>query len=545
MSTVQQETKTVGFYYPPFIVDIFLRWLSMGVYQGAMKDTSGLHDTQDIVIFGIIQVVITGVTIFWVLSRFNQLKAKYDFLKEGFYEEKISLLSVVFRIFNVISVTYILAGAIQDYQGYKDYIYLHPESAPAIYVIIFLIYSGTMVFLSFSSIAIQQEESSNFIASSAVSDPFPVGKWVKKLGKKPILESKIEEPFLDKNLFLDTFDYQIDHNDLEIIKVEGRLRNEHSRVEAYILESVMFGALAFSGFLSIIASERFNHTLSERWELTKEDTKKVYTINEVLPYNNSQNQVIVNRENLLIDATESDKTKNIVILEESGNWGKVKRNNFSNTDTLKNSSKVASSDNKKDINLIPQVRNTELRIFWNETMGLIKNILLFRFDDIARSWNRVTQPSNLIMLITIETLFCALFFLSVIASRLRYTKMTEEIDNLARLARNFNDKEEEVHNLVLQGLGDDNVQANLRRRLQSLGIKINQYLERANELLDKAKPILVYMSVFRNLGVIMFIFILITSSLFFSKTLAFIFLMFSIIAYVYEYVDIKLRMKAK
>jgi hypothetical protein len=144
-----------------------------------------------------------------------------------------------------------------------------------------------------------------------------------------------------------------------------------------------------------------------------------------------------------------------------------------------------------------------------------------------------------------ETLFCALFFLSVIASRLRYTKMTEEIDNLVRLARNFNDKEEEVHNLVLQGLGDKEVQANLRRRLQSLGIKINQYLERANELLTKARPILVYMSVFRNLGVITFIFILITSSLFFSKTLAFIFLLFSIVAYVYEYVDIKLRMKAK
>lgn len=533
MSTVQQETKTVGFYYPPFIVDIFLRWLSMGVYQGAMKDTSGLHDTQDIVIFGIIQVVITGVTIFWVLSRFNQLKAKHDFLKEGFYEEKISLLSVVFRIFNVISVTYILAGAIQEYKGYKDYIYLHPESAPALYVIIFLIYAGTMVFLSFSSIAIQQEETSDFIASSAASDPFPVGKWVKKLTKKPVAETKIEDPFLDKNLFLNTFDYQIDHNDLEIIKVEGRLRNEHSRVEAYILESVMFGALAFSGFLSIIASERFNHTLTERWELTKEDTKKVYTINDITRLNKN-NAIIIDENHILIDAKESEKEKNLIIMQNDKPNGKEEKKQM-----------IISGKEKEDLNIIPLVKNTEIRIFWNEAMDLIKNILLFRFDEIGRSWNRVTQPGNLIMLIMVETLFCALFFLSVIASRLRYTKMTEEIDNLARLARNFNDKEEEVHNLVLQGLGDDNVQANLRRRLQSLGIKINQYLERANELLDKAKPILVYMSVFRNLGVIMFIFILITSSLFFSKTLAFIFLMFSIVAYVYEYVDIKLRMKAK
>lgn len=530
MSTTKQEIKTVGFYYPPFIVDILLRWLSMGVYQGPMRDAAGLHDTQDIVIFGIIQVIITAGTIFWVLNRFDQLKARYSFLKEGVYEEKVSLLSVVFRIFNVISVTYILAGAIQEYDGYKSYVSLHPESAPAVYVIIFLFYAGTMVFLSFSSIAILEEEKKDFVASSSTPDPFPVGKWVKKLSKKPVeTERKLEEPFLDKNLFLDTFDYQIDHNDLEIIKVEGRLRNEHSRVEAYILESVMFGALAFSGFLSIIASERFNHTLSERWELTKEDTKKVYTINDITRLKKN-NVIILDEEHVLIDARESDKTKNLVVMKNNKN---------------DSSGVIISGKEKEDLNIIPQVKNMEIRIFWSEVMELAKNLLLFRFDDISRSWARVTQPGNLIMLITMETLFCALFFLSVIASRLRYTKMTEEIDNLARLARNFNDKEEEVHNLVLQGLGNEEVQANLRRRLQSLGLKINQYLDRANELLDKAKPILVYMSVFRNLGVIMFIFILITSSLFFSKTLAFIFLMFSIVAYVYEYVDIKLRMRAK
>jgi len=530
MSSVQQETRTVGFYYPPFIVDILLRWISMGIYQGPMKGSSISHDTQDIIIFGIIQVLITVGTVFWVLTRFNKLKEKYSFLKEGYYEEKVSLMSVFFRIFNVLSVTYILAGAIQEYKGYKDYVSLHPESAPAVYVIIFLIYAGTMVLLSFSSIAIPKGESSEFLAST---EPFPLGKWVKKLQKKATPTTPIEPPAFAKELFIDTFDYQIDHNDLEIIKIEGRLRNEHSRVEAYILESVMFGALAFSGFLSIIASERFNHTLSERWELTKEDTKKVYTINDIT-YLKKNNAVILDEDHILIDAKESDKDKNIVIMQNSQLDSKGQPKQF-----------IISGKEKEDLNIIPQIKNTEIRIFWNEMMTLAKNILLFKFKDISRSWNRVTQPSNLIMLITMETLFCALFFLSVIASRLRYTKMTEEIDNLVRLARNFNDKEEEVHNLVLQGLGDKEVQANLRRRLQSLGIKINQYLERANELLTKARPILVYMSVFRNLGVITFIFILITSSLFFSKTLAFIFLLFSIVAYVYEYVDIKLRMKAK
>ena len=511
MNTLQQETKTVYFYYPPFIADIVMRWLSMGIYQTILKDDNG-HEEIDLIVFGIVQLIITGITIFWVLGRFKKLKQNYAFLQSGFYEEKVSLLSVVFRIFNVVSVTYILAGAIEEQNFYQKFLELRPESSPAIYVIIFLIYAGSMVFLSFSSISVPQEHEGEFVASIPASEPLPLGRWVKKLTKKSDKPSRVEPPFLDKDLFINTFDYQIDHNDLEIIKVEGRLRNEHSRVEAYILESVMFGALAFSGFLSIIASERFNHTLAERNE-----HKNVYVVKSI----EKSEKLNDGRSHTII----TDTLVPIFSRQQAYQGKKV-------YDML-------------DIKATPNVTNTEMRIFWNEAMSFFKNILIFRFDNAGKNWDRIIQPSNLIMLITMETLFCALFFLSVIASRLRYTKMTEEIDNLARLARNFNDKEEEVHNLVLQGLGDDQVQANLRRRLQSLGMKINQYLERANELLDKARPILVYMSVFRNLGVIMFIFILITSSLFFSKTLAFIFLIFSVVAYVYEYVDIKLRMKVK
>lgn len=516
-NATQQQIRTVNFYYLPFLVDMFLRWLSMGVYRG-MED-SDQHNTSEFVVFAIIQLVITAVTTIWVFVRFNSLKRNYEFLRAGYYEEKISLLSIAFRIFNVLSVTYILSGAIQEQSFYRSFVGVRPESEVAVYIIVFLVYAGIMVYLSFSSISIPKEHESEFIATTPLFEPFPITKWVKKLAKKDTSSAPLTPPNLeDKSLFIDNFDYQIDHNDLEIIKVEGRLRNEHSRVEAYILESVMFGALAFSGFLSIIASERFNFTLQERIFLADTNAHIIQNV-KVAEKKSDGREVIKSYDETIPIAEEPDyRYKQVEPLLD-----------------IKNPKKV-----------VPIVKNTEMRVFWSEAMGLLKNVLLFKFNDqTRRSWNRLLQPSNLIMLISIETLFCALFFLSVIASRLRYTKMTEEIDNLVRLARNFNEKEEEVHNLILQGLGDEDIQMNLRRRLQSLSFKINQYVERANELMEKARPILVYMSLFRNLGVITFIFILITSCIFFSETLAFIFLLFSIVAYVYEYIDIKLRMKGK
>lgn len=517
-TSTQQQTQTVYFYYPPFVVDMLLRWFSMGVYR--MMEDENEHDLSEFVVFAIIQLIITAITAIWIYVRFGSLKEKYDFLRSGFYEEKISLFSIVFRVFNVLSVTYILSGAIQEQPFYRSFVGVRPESEVAVYIIVFLIYTGVMVYLSFSSISIpKKEEETEFIDTTSIVEPFPIGKWIKKLSQKDKYSKNIISPALeDKSLFIDNFDYQIDRNDLEIIKIEGRLRNEHSRVEAYVLESVMLGALAFSGFISIIASERFNLTLNERVDLMDRNVHVIQNVKRV--------------------EEKSDGSKVIKSYDETVPIVESPDYRYKSVEPL--------LDIKKPKTVTPVIKNTEMRIFWREAMNLLKNILLFKFNtETFRSWNRLLQPSNLIMLISIQTLFCSLFFLSVIASRLRYTKMTEEIDNLVRLARNFNEKEEEVHNLILQGLGDEHIQANLRRRLQSLSIKINQYVERANELMEKARPILLYMSLFRNLGVITFIFILITSCIFFSETLAFIFLIFSIIAYVYEYVDIKLRMKGK
>ena len=46
----------------------------------------------------------------------------------------------------------------------------------------------------------------------------------------------------------------VDSNDLDIARMESELKNYNSKIDGYMLESVLIGALTFSGFLGIITT---------------------------------------------------------------------------------------------------------------------------------------------------------------------------------------------------------------------------------------------------------------------------------------------------
>jgi hypothetical protein len=67
---------------------------------------------------------------------------------------------------------------------------------------------------------------------------------------------KVRQPKFPRSSFdPDTLGHA-DSNDLQIVWMETEVQSITQRVEAYTLESTLFGALAFSGFLTILASER-------------------------------------------------------------------------------------------------------------------------------------------------------------------------------------------------------------------------------------------------------------------------------------------------
>ncbi|UPT67182.1 MAG: hypothetical protein M0D57_00315 [Sphingobacteriales bacterium JAD_PAG50586_3] len=57
-----------------------------------------------------------------------------------------------------------------------------------------------------------------------------------------------------ENVQLDSVDY----NDTQIAKLESELKNINNKIDAYLLESVLLGGLAFSGFLTVLSSNILN-----------------------------------------------------------------------------------------------------------------------------------------------------------------------------------------------------------------------------------------------------------------------------------------------
>ncbi len=63
----------------------------------------------------------------------------------------------------------------------------------------------------------------------------------------------------------DRIEWDADRNDEEIVKLETQLTSITSRLEAYVLESALFGALSFSGFLQIMSADHVSFNVLEQF----------------------------------------------------------------------------------------------------------------------------------------------------------------------------------------------------------------------------------------------------------------------------------------
>jgi hypothetical protein len=176
-------------------------------------------------------------------------------------------------------------------------------------------------------------------------------------------------------------------------------------------------------------------------------------------------------------------------------------------------------------------------IFGDSIKRILIDILLLKFDFSNPAYQIFMDASDdrrfLVVWIMFVTLLSSMFFLLVIASRLKFSQIIENVDNSIRLARAYNDKEEEVFMLHLEF--ED--KARLKNRLEVLSKKIALQITMATDLLKEVKPIIYYMSIFRNLGVIFFLGIIIIGLLFYSQVLALMVACLSFLVYVYKRID--------
>jgi hypothetical protein len=229
----------------------------------------------------------------------------------------------------------------------------------------------------------------------------------------------------------------IDANDRAIIRLENDRASFVQRLETYTLESTLLGAIAFSAFVSIAASDR--------------------------------------------DAREG-VTAMISIMRSAGMLlGKVR--------------------------IIPAL----------ELLGTLR-------DEKA-----------LLAAIAVESLVCSIAFLCVLIARIRFADLLSWADYSIRVATAMNDKEEELNNLSF-GAGPDQ-KSQIEQRLLKVRSEIDKAVEHAISTLSRVRPLLVYLLVFRNAGMLAFVFMLITSALWLSHTLALLFLIVSVVAGIYPALD--------
>jgi hypothetical protein len=141
----------------------------------------------------------------------------------------------------------------------------------------------------------------------------------------------------------------------------------------------------------------------------------------------------------------------------------------------------------------------------------------------------------LLLAIAVLSLICSMCFLCVIVARLRFTSALSHTDFCIRFAAALNSKEDDVHNLKLTVAPEH--QDAIIRRLETIRLPMNDALRTAAKALAMLRPLLAYMAIFRNLGIISFLVTLITSALWFSKPLAGAFAVLSLVAYAYPLID--------
>ncbi|MEN8251441.1 MAG: hypothetical protein ABFS32_21125, partial [Bacteroidota bacterium] len=228
-----------------------------------------------------------------------------------------------------------------------------------------------------------------------------------------------------------------DQNDEEIVNLEVNLKAENERMNAYVIEAALFGALAFSGYLQVV------------------------------------------------------------------------------------------SEGGLSLSSIADFNHHLLRVLGNYIDSPVK--------DISVSYSFLLSKSGILALLGYQLLLCSIFFLAVIASRLRFSKLTDYIDRFLQLSKAMNVKEE---TLILKDNADP-------KAINYYNNKIKDLLRKGYKKQDEILPIMEYMQFFRTLGVVMFFIIIITGGLFISVWISLILFFISTLSLFYFHLgNFRTRLKS-
>lgn len=152
-----------------------------------------------------------------------------------------------------------------------------------------------------------------------------------------------------------------------------------------------------------------------------------------------------------------------------------------------------------------------------------------------RLWLTIHYPQEPTILVGVAftAVLCSLFFMGVMVARLRFSALLGDVSYSTEMAANLNGKENDLAE-VLQKEGATDVR---KKRLLWLHEHVDRYLNEARVGLDQLRPIIVYMTIFRTLGLMAFMLTLVLSALWFGPRTALCFAIIAVITYCYPWID--------
>ncbi|MEM8963781.1 MAG: hypothetical protein AAGD38_20025, partial [Acidobacteriota bacterium] len=122
--------------------------------------------------------------------------------------------------------------------------------------------------------------------------------------------------------------------------------------------------------------------------------------------------------------------------------------------------------------------------------------------------------------------------------------LLQDFDYLIRIGRIYNTKEDEAYQLLLEKRAEGATSLDeLNERVQWFHHRVEERIESCGHLVKEFRSILDWMQVCRWAGVNSFLLILITSAVLVSETLATIFVVLTVLAYSYTWLDDLLKRK--
>lgn len=165
-------------------------------------------------------------------------------------------------------------------------------------------------------------------------------------------------------------------------------------------------------------------------------------------------------------------------------------------------------------------------------------LVSLNLGEAATAFKQLSAEKPVLAIVATLSLTCSTFFLAVIVARLRFNSLVGLASYSTEVASALNQKEEDLY--LLQ-LSVERPRPDLDARLAHLRDRIRSSLEEARLISQQLAPIVLYMTVFRHLGVLTFLLALVASAIWVSPALATAFAGISLLAYSYPALDRKLR----